>query len=397
MKEHAMSVFSHSRIDTFETCPKKYEFAYILKAPKGPSGIEAFMGSRVHEALEWLYDQVRACRLPDEEDVVARYIEVWDAEWSDDVRVTRADRTIDDYRAIGEKAVRDYYRRYHPFGQGVTVGLEMKIALRLDEDHEILGYVDRLTKVADGVWEIHDYKSGGSLMKQDKADADRQLALYELAVREMYPDAQQVTLVWHYLAFDHEVRSCRTVDQLRDLRAQVLASVEHIEAQTVFPTKTSSLCDWCDYKPICPAWAHEYALAGPPESRLEAENVAALVDRYVSLSEEVASLQKEKDEISNEIVRRADADGLDQVFGTTHSLKVFRFSGLSVPGKEEPGRDEVERILREDGLWESFSYLATTPLSKAIESGVLPPATADRLAQYLTQRSGARLYPRKRP
>jgi putative RecB family exonuclease len=391
-----MSVFSHSRIDSFETCPKKYEFAYILKAPRGPSGIEAFMGSRAHEALEWLYDQVRACRLPDEEDVVSRYIAVWDSEWSDDVRVTRADRTVDDYRAIGEKAVRDYYRRYHPFDQGVTVGLEMKIALRLDEEHEILGYVDRLTKVADGVWEIHDYKTGGSLMKQDKADADRQLALYELAVREMYPDARQVTLVWHYLAFDHEVRSCRTVEQLQDLRAQVLASVEHIEAQTTFPTKTGSLCDWCDYKPICPAWAHEFALAGPPESRLDAENAAALVDRYVAVSEEVASLQKEKDELSDEIVRRADADGLDQVFGTTHSLKVFRFSGLGVPGKEEPGRDEVERILREDGLWESFSYLATTPLSKAIESGLLPLATADRLAQYLTQRSGARLYPRRR-
>jgi putative RecB family exonuclease len=345
-----MSVFSHSRIDTFETCPKKYEFAYILKAPRGPSGIEAFMGSRVHEALEWLYDQVRACRLPDEEDVVSRYVGVWDSEWADDVRVTRADRTVDDYRAIGEKAVRDYYRRYHPFDQGVTVGLEMKIALRLDEEHEILGYLDRLTKVADGVWEIHDYKTGGSLMKQDKADADRQLALYELAVREMYPDARQVTLVWHYLAFDHEVRSCRTVEQLQDLRAQVLASVEHIEAQTAFPTKTGSLCDWCDYKSICPAWAHEYALAGPPESRLEAETVAALVDRYVSLSEEVASLQKEKDELSDEIVRRADAEGLDQVFGSTHALKVFRFSGLGVPGKDEPGRDEVACGRRPDSI-----------------------------------------------
>ncbi len=391
-----MSVFSHSRIDTFETCPKKYEFAYILKVPRGPSGVEAFMGSRAHEALEWLYDQVRACRLPDEEDVVARYVSAWEAEWSDDVRVTRADRTADDYRAIGEKAVRSYYRRYHPFDQGITVGLEMKIALRLDEEHEILGYVDRLTKVSDGVWEIHDYKTGGSLIEQDKADADRQLALYELAVREMYPDAEQVSLVWHYLAFDHEIRSCRTPQQLADLRAQVLASVLHIEAQREFPTKTGSLCSWCDYKAVCPAWAHEYALAGAGESRLAAQEVAALVDRYVAVSDEIAALGREKDELTAEIVRRADEAGIDQVFGADHAIKVFRFTGAGLPGKDEPGRDEVERILREDGLWDRYSYLAIAPLAKALEAGTVPPVTAGQLAPHLPQRSGAKLYPPKR-
>jgi putative RecB family exonuclease len=88
-----MSVFSHSRIDTYETCPKKYEFAYVLKIPKGPDGIEAFTGSRVHDALEWLYDQVRLCRVPDIEDLVERFAQVWDAEWSDDVRITRTERT----------------------------------------------------------------------------------------------------------------------------------------------------------------------------------------------------------------------------------------------------------------------------------------------------------------
>jgi putative RecB family exonuclease len=391
-----MSVFSHSRIDTFETCPKKYEFSYLLKAPKGPDGVEAFMGSRVHEALEWLYEQVRVCRLPDEEDTVAVFISAWDAAWSDDVRITRAGRTADDYRAIGEKAVRQYFRRYHPFDQGVTVGLEMRIGLRLDTDHEIVGYVDRLTKVADGVWEIHDYKAGGSLMTQDKADVDRQLALYELAVREMYPDARDVSLVWHYVAFDHEVRSCRSPQQLEDLRAQVLESVRHIEAQTEFPTRTTSLCDWCDFKPICPAWRHEARLTGLAPDRLSEEPLAALVDRYVALTEEVAFLAKEKDEICAEIVRRADDEGFDQVFGTDHALKVYRFDGVGLPGKDEPGRDEVEAILREDGLWERFSNLASVPLSKALESGSVPAATADRLAPYITRRVGARLYARKR-
>jgi putative RecB family exonuclease len=391
-----MSVFSHSRIDTFETCPKKYEFAYLLKAPKGPDGIEAFMGSRVHEALEWLYEQVKICRMPDEEDTVAVFSSAWDAAWSDDVRITRAERTADDYRAIGEEAVRKYFRRYHPFDQGVTVGLEMRIELALDDEHRVIGYVDRLVKVADGVWEIHDYKAGGSLMTQDKADADRQLALYELAVREMYPDAREVSLVWHYVAFDHEVRSCRSPQQLDDLRAQVLEAIQHIEAQSDFPTKTGSLCNWCDFKPICPAWRHEAQLAQLPPGALAQEPIAALVDRYVAVSNEVSALTSEKDELTAEIVRRAGEDGFEQVFGTDHALKVYRFDGVCLPGKDEPGRDEVEAILREEGLWDRFSNLASVNLAKALDSGSLPPQTAERLAPFLSRRSGAKLYARKR-
>jgi putative RecB family exonuclease len=391
-----MSVFSHSRIDTFETCPKKYEFAYVLKAPKGPDGIEAFMGSRVHEALEWLYEQVKICRLPDEEDTVAVFVSAWDAAWSDDVRITRAGRTADDYRAIGEEAVRKYFRRYHPFDQGVTVGLEMKIELDLDGEHRIIGYVDRVVKVADGVWEIHDYKSGASLMTQDKADADRQLALYDLAVREMYPDAREVSLVWHFVAFDHEVRSCRSPEQLADLRAQVLEAVLHIEAQTDYPTKTGSLCNWCDFKVICPAWRHEAALAEVAPGTSAQEPLAQLVDRYVAVSDEVSALTQEKDELTAEIVRRAGEEGFDQVFGTDHALKVYRFDGVCLPSKDEPGRDEVEAILREDGLWERFSSLASVTLAKALDSGSVPPPTVERLAPFLSRRSGARLYARKR-
>jgi putative RecB family exonuclease len=391
-----MSVFSHSRIDTYETCPKKYEFAYVLKVPRGPDGVEAFMGSRVHEALEWLYTAVRACRLPDEEDVVARYRSAWDAEWSDDVRVTRADRTADDYRAIGEKALRDYYRRYHPFDHGVTVGLELKIGLRLDDDHEVLGYVDRLVKVADGTWEIHDYKTGASLLTQEKADADRQLALYELAVREMYPDAIDVSLVWHYLAFDHEVRSSRTPQQRADLRERVLASIVHIEAQTSFPTKTSSLCDWCDHKAICPAWSHLAVVDALSPQERETEPLVALVDRLAQVTDEIGRLDAEKAELTSAIVAAADAEGLEQVFGTSSAVKVFRFDGTGVPGKDDAGRAEVEAILREEGEWDRFASLSPVSLAKALDAGDVPPATAARLAPFLTRRSGSRLYLRTR-
>lgn len=390
-----MSVFSHSRIDTFETCPKKYEFSYLLKLPRGPEGIEAFMGSRVHDALEWLYGQVRACRVPAEDAVVGAYREAWESGLTPDVTVVRPDRTVGDYFAIGEKALREYYRRYHPFDQGVTVGLEQRIMLKLDDDHEVTGFIDRLVKVSDGVWEIHDYKTSASLLTQEKADADRQLALYELGVREMFPDAEKVVLVWHYLVFDHEVRSCRTPEQLADLRDQVLAQITFIEAQREFPTKVSKLCDWCDHKRVCPAWKHLFGTGEPSDSGREQVSGVQLVDDYVSITAEIAALKARQDEVREAIVAVAAAEGLDRVFGTDCAVKVYRYRQACVPDAKDPRRAEFEALVRELGLWDRFSSLSGYSVSKAWESAELPPEAVERLADYVTITDGVKLYTSK--
>lgn len=391
-----MSVFSHSRIEAYETCPKKYEFSYLIRPPKGPDGIEAFMGSRVHDALEWLYGEIKVCRLPDEEDVVERFRSAWEAEWSDDIRIVRPGRTTDDYHAIGEKALRAYYRRYHPFDAATTVGLELRVMLPLDDDHEIVGYIDRLDKVADGVWEIHDYKTSATLMTQDKADADRQLALYELAIRQMYADVRQVTLVWHYLVFDHEVRSSRTPEQLADLREQVLASVVHIEAQHEFPTRSSNLCDWCEYRSLCPAWRHLYTTATLSDEERAVEPSVILVDEYLRVTDELATLKARQDGLKDVIAQRAAEEGLDRLFGTAGSLKVFRYSAVGLPDSKDPRRVELESELRDMGLWERYSTLATYPLCRAIGDGALDPREVSRLEPFISRSEGVKLYPSRR-
>jgi hypothetical protein len=139
-----------------------------------------------------------------------------------------------------------------------------------------------------------------------------------------------------------------------------------------------------------------YDLAAPEASGYEAKELAELVDRYVALGDEVSALTTEKDGLAAEIVRRADEAGLDQVFGATSSCKVYRYSGASMPGRDDPGRDEVEAILRQSGEWERFAFLSPVSLAKAYDAGELDPKTLERLAPYAAPRSGAKVYPRKR-
>jgi putative RecB family exonuclease len=50
-----MTIYSHSRLETFKICPLKYKFSYIDKIKREEEGIEAFLGSRFHEVMERIY------------------------------------------------------------------------------------------------------------------------------------------------------------------------------------------------------------------------------------------------------------------------------------------------------------------------------------------------------
>lgn len=75
------------------------------------------------------------------------------------------------------------------------------VVFSLDEDnrYRIQGFIDRLDQQSDGTYEVHDYKTNQRVPTQEEADADRQLALYQIGVQQMWSDAADVDLAWHYV------------------------------------------------------------------------------------------------------------------------------------------------------------------------------------------------------
>jgi hypothetical protein len=220
-------------------------------------------------------------------------------------------------------------------------------------------------------------------MTQEKAEADRQLALYDLAVRRAYPDASEVTLVWHYLAHDHEVRSCRSEAQLVDLRAQVLDEVRHIEAQATFPTKPSKLCDWCDYRPACPAWSDLYRAEEPHLEGHEPDS-AQLVDDYANCSEQIAEARSRLAGLREAIIVRAADEGVERLFGTGRVAAVHHAASVALPSPGDPAREELEQALSGLGLSRRYLQLATNALAHDLTAGLVSPEAAARLGPFTT-------------
>ncbi len=249
-------VFSPSSLNCFENCPRQYAFRYIEKIPVETEGIEAFVGKRVHEILERLYQFVGQRLLPSLPKVIARYHANFDAQYdAARVRITREGTPADFYREAGVRGLENYYRRHYPFDRDQTVGLEKPIQFALDEDgkYAVRGIIDRIARAKDGVLEIHDFKTGRRIPKQDDLDRDRQLGLYELGIREQLGESGEIRLVWHYVLRDAQRVSQRTPEQREALRASTARAIDKIRSAEEFPPKPSALCGWCEFRDRCPA------------------------------------------------------------------------------------------------------------------------------------------------
>lgn len=289
-----MPVWSHSRLSAFEKCPLQYRYRYVDKIRRDTFGIEAFLGNRVHEALEHLYRRKgEGKKAPKLDEILSVYRSRWAAEHNDRVQIVRRGWVADDYRVEGEQYLRDFYHRNSPFDDGETVGLEVKVEFGLDAGgrYRILGYMDRLVRRGPGAYEIHDYKTSAFRPSDGDLKRDRQLTFYQIAVRDRHADARDVRLVWHFLAQRERRVATRTEAEIEAHRRQAMRLVDTIEAAREFPARPSPLCRWCEFRDICPAEKDKVAaekVAAERRRVLDRERALALAGRPFTKAEQQA-------------------------------------------------------------------------------------------------------------
>jgi putative RecB family exonuclease len=385
-----MPTYSHSQLSTYETCPRQYKLAYIDKIEVETEGVEAFMGSRVHETLEKLYRDLKVTKLNTLEELVNFYHQSWDKNWNDMVQIIRRDYSAEDYRRLGEKCVTDYYKRYHPFDHGKTLGLEEYIYFPLEEEKSywIRGFIDRLTLVESSILEIHDYKTSNRLPTQGDVNSDRQLAFYQMGVAEKWQGIEEVRLIWHYLTFDTEIHSSRTPDQLHALRETTLELIRRIEADRQFLPKEGPLCNWCDYQGFCPKRKHLIAVGTLPPNGYLNEEAVVLVNRYVELKERKRLLNEEIDvelaKVEEALYAYAQREELEAIFGSDHVAKIKIEMKEKYPLKGDPNRKLLDEIVKKAGKWMEVSDLNPWMLARIIGRGGWPLSLVTKVKGFST-------------
>ena len=392
-----MSLYSHSRLSCFEQCPLKFKFSYIDKVEtEVEETVEAFLGSRVHETLEKLYKDLKFQKLNTLKELLDFYNKSWKENWNESIVIVRKEYDQENYRKMGEKFIIDYYNRYNPFNQSRTIALETERTVELDDGHNIHIRIDRLSLADDNVYEIHDYKTSNKLPTQDDLDNDRQLAIYAYGIKKMYPDAQKIELMWHFLAFDKEMTSKRKPEQLEVLRKEILDLIAKIESEQKFPSNVSTLCDWCEFQALCPEWKHKFETEPLEANEYLKEEGVTLVNEFAAAKEGVEKLSEKLEKIREALIEYSKKKGISTIFGSDVKAAVNFYPKLSFPKKGEPEQKNFFEVIREIGLWDKLATVDVYELAKMINNQEIHDDLLKLLERFVAKDEFARVSLRKK-
>jgi len=175
---------SHSQIQSFTMCPRKWHLEKVEQAPRERVGSALICGIAVHDTLA----QVNEAALHgDQIDAPAVFVTTWKrsiAEAAVPVHYGKDD--ADDLLSKGRGLVAAYVPP-----QGI-IGVEQSFTVTLDPSlPPITGRIDLIRRTESGDLAIADLKTSASRLLTDTHAVEAQLSLYDVA----YPAAQHEVIV----------------------------------------------------------------------------------------------------------------------------------------------------------------------------------------------------------
>jgi len=265
------AALSPSRASDFMQCPLLYRFRVIDRLPSPPSPAAA-RGTLVHSVLERLFDLPAAERTPDAAAALVgpQWQELVDTD-PELAAMLEADenRTQESWFAEAVTLINTWFvledpTRLEPAERELYVEAEF-------EGLTLRGYVDRLDVAPNGALRVVDYKTGRSPSEHFEAKALFQMKFYALVLwrlRGVIPQMLQLVYLGNSELMRYSPDEADLLATERKVKA-LWTAIERAATTGDWRPRTSRLCDWCDYKDLCPAWG-----GTPPPLPLDAGRLA---------------------------------------------------------------------------------------------------------------------------
>ena len=364
---------------------------------EGFESIEAFMGTRVHEALEKLYEAKKFTKTIPLSKLLEFYRKEWDRNWHDNIKIVK-DYKPEHYKKLGERCIRDYYESYKPFDRGRILGTEVRVNLKVigndGEEYEITGYIDRLVKAGDK-YEVHDYKTSHRLPKTDELRDNIQLALYAIGVKRSYENIEDIGLVWHYLVHNEEIElecSDAKIERVKEKVKKKIKKVEEAKEEEEFPTQKSGLCPYCEFQEVCPLFKHKFETEDLEPKEFKKEEGVKLVNKFAKLREKKKEAEEKMDQIKKKLVKYAKQKDVQYVYGSDVKANVKVYKNPYFPRSNDPEREELVEILREEGKLDGLSSLRLRKLSSKFQDEEFDQELLDKLEDFVEINENSRIY-----
>ncbi|MDP9296928.1 MAG: PD-(D/E)XK nuclease family protein [Actinomycetota bacterium] len=349
---------SYSSINTYETCPAKFKFQYEDRLPGTASPALSF-GDSLHRALYRFHNRPVPVA-PSAEELQEMLEGVWVAEGY------RSEAEESTYLDHGRQVLAQYHLE-NAADYRIPAALEFRFSIEV-EGVQINGTIDRMDRIPGGGYEIIDYKTNRRLPPSSRIEKDLQLSMYHLAAKEVWGiEPERLTL--YYLLPGQRMSTTRTVQDVDELRRRIATVAERVAAGK-FEPRENPLCDWCDYKAMCPIFRHRYEReAGDPTPRM-----TELVDEWIELKRQGRAVYRRLDELVGLINAFCEEHGYRRLFGSDGAAVDRRPQHVTTPDETA-----LRSVLEPLGLWEQILSVDTRKLNDLVESRRLAPDVEDAI------------------
>jgi putative RecB family exonuclease len=243
---------SPSSTSAFKSCPLAYRFSYLDRLPEPPS-IWTSRGILVHRCLELLLDRPAPERTLEaaRADVATATLEL-----SADPELAGLELSDEEWERF-HADVWTLVERYFELEDPTTVrpiGLELK--LEADLGHvRLRGVIDRLDLTDDGELVVVDYKTGAVPSEQWEARSLAGVHVYALLCERML-GRRPARVQLYYLSRPEAIIATPTDQTITGVERRTTAlwsAIARSCEREDFRPHPGRLCDFCTFKPYCPA------------------------------------------------------------------------------------------------------------------------------------------------
>jgi len=368
---------SYSGLECFRNCPLKYKYQNIDKI-KAPKNIDALFGSSIHASLKFMFQ--RGPLYPTLDEIINFFRTIWEQKklpMDADALDSSAEAV---YYKEGISILEKFYKSNPPWNYNV-VDMESRFEFEIEdaktgEKHNITGTMDRVDKNADDTFEIIDYKTKRKMPAQKEIDNDLQMSIYQLGLMKKWPhiDPSKIKLSFYFLKHGEKISTTRTLDQTEETRKFILETIKDINEKTKtgeFPPYPSPLCDWCEYKQMCPMWRHMYKKQNEKEKVKNQDELNQIIGEYFRLKDQNSQNSDRLDELKTFVYGFMDEQGVERVFNSDGYLT------RTTKEKNVYDLEKIKEVLKPIGKWDDI----LEPDEKKIDK--ILPSLADNLKEKI--------------
>lgn len=229
--------YSHSRIAAWQTCPRKFKYAYIDKIGQAVKVLALDRGSFIHCLLEFDGDMDKVKKSRDFKEVKARGI-MKPADFKECINVYKNFRD----GKIGAW-IKDRTQMFNELP--IAMNKELNVIPYSDKDVIFRGYIDKIIRDDDTLY-LMDYKTGKYRpdMKWD------QLLYYGISLFNSMPYNKIVLM---NVFVEHNKFNKETIyrEDIKKYQKALLTNIQSIEKDTEFCKNETALCNWCEFQDTC--------------------------------------------------------------------------------------------------------------------------------------------------